>query len=158
MGAGISPVATKGLVNRTMASRIVKGRRETMYFFVWSTIILTIWAAVGPLVGVRYGQELAKRWQREHWTNDNAKQECRELLSTITHTFSVVLRYHAMSTSGLPLVGPHDAVEMRERNQVEQDSLEIFYRMLFISDELNKRKIRNRWINAIQEYEKGNDG
>jgi hypothetical protein len=129
-----------------------------MDFFIWSTIILTIWAALGPLLGVRCGQELAKRWQREHWMNDNARQECREILSVITNTFSVVLKYHAMSMAGIPLTGPHDAVEMRERNQAEQNSLEIFYRMLFISDELNKRNIRNRWIAAINKYGKGNDG
>jgi len=29
-----------------------------MNFFMWSTIILGIWAALGPLVGVRYGNEL----------------------------------------------------------------------------------------------------
>jgi hypothetical protein len=127
-------------------------------FFIWSTIILGIWGAVGPLVGVRYGQELARRWQREHWTNDNAKQECSELLATIANTFSVILKYHAPSASGLPLTGPHDAEEMRARDVAEQNSLEIFYRMLFISDELVKRDIRNRWISAIQQYEKGNDG
>ncbi len=42
--------------------------------FVWSTIILAVWGAVGPLVGVRYGQKLAKRWQREQWIRENRKE------------------------------------------------------------------------------------
>jgi hypothetical protein len=54
-----------------------------MDFFVISTIILGIWAAVGPIVGIRYGHELAKRSQKEHWNNDNAKEEYRELLSAL---------------------------------------------------------------------------
>jgi hypothetical protein len=128
-----------------------------MDFFVYSTVVLSIWAALGPLVGVRYGHELAKRTQREHWINDNAKQECRELLATIASGFSVILTYHARSSS-LPITGPHDEAERRERDKVERDSLEIFYSRLFVSDELNKRKIRDRWIAAIRQYEKEGNG
>jgi hypothetical protein len=122
-----------------------------MDFFVGSTVLLGIWAAVGPLVGVRYGQELAKRWQKEHWTND----ECRELISTITNTFSIVLKYHAVSVGGLPISGPHDADEMRELQQAEKNSYEIFYSRLFISEELSKREISEQWFTAIRTYETG---
>jgi hypothetical protein len=113
---------------------------------------------LGPLVGVILGQVIARRWQKDHGINDNARQECREPISTVTNTFSVIVKYHASSASGLPLSGPHDATEMRERDQVEQNSLEIFYNRLFISDELSKRKIRDRWISAIRKYESDNDG
>ncbi|HEY4762905.1 MAG TPA: hypothetical protein VIH75_04465 [Candidatus Sulfotelmatobacter sp.] len=54
-----------------------------MDIFVISTIILGVWAAVGPLVGVRYGHELAKRSQKERWIADNEKEEYRELLSAL---------------------------------------------------------------------------
>jgi len=58
--------------------------------FVWSTIILGVWAAIGPLVGVRYGHDLAKRWQKEHWISDNKKQEYRELLGILTASFGAI--------------------------------------------------------------------
>jgi hypothetical protein len=126
--------------------------------FVWSTIILTIWGAVGPLIGVRYGQDLAKRWQRQHWVNDNAKQECRELISTMADTFTIQLKYYAPSSSTIPISGPHDETEMREHERAFRASLEIFYSRLFISDELLKLKIRDRWIAALSEYKEGRDG
>jgi hypothetical protein len=128
-------------------------RGHSMDFFVWSTIILAIWAAVGPLVGVRYGSELSKRVQREHWINDNAKQECREVLSTLTTAFAVIVRYHAVPISGPPISGPHDSGEMRERDEVERRSLETLHSRLFIADELEKRQIRERWVKAIRQYE-----
>jgi hypothetical protein len=126
--------------------------------FVWSTIILAIWGAVGPLVGVRYGQELAKRWQRQHWVNDNAKQECRELISIMADTFTVQLKYYPPSNSILPISGPHSETEMREHERAFRASLEIFYSRLFISDQLLKLNIRDRWIRALNEYKEGRDG
>jgi hypothetical protein len=66
-----------------------------MDVFVWSTIFLGIWGLVSPFVGIRYGQDLARRWQKEHWTNDNARQECRELISTLTRAFTLMLKYHS---------------------------------------------------------------
>jgi len=41
-----------------------------MDFFVGSTIVLGVWAAVGPLVGVRYGDELSQRAKRRQWLAD----------------------------------------------------------------------------------------
>src|SRR5579863_81565 len=105
-----------------------------MDFFMWSTIVLAVWAAVGPLVGVRYGQELAKRWQNEHWIKDNARQECRELISTMADTFSVYLK--CFGPSNVP--GPPDSGEILEQERALKASLEIFYSRLFISDQLLK--------------------
>lgn len=127
-----------------------------MDFFVWSTIILAVWAAVGPLVGVRYGSELSKRAQREQWINDNAKQECREVLSTLTTAFAVIVRYHAVPISGPP-ISAQDSGEMRERDEVERRSLETLHSRLFIADELEKRQIRERWVKAIRQYEDSAD-
>jgi hypothetical protein len=130
-----------------------------MDYFVWATGILTAWAALGPLVGVRYGQELSRQWQRQHWINDNARQECRELISVMANTFSVVLKYYAPSMIGAAEVfGPHDERDKREFEQAEKTSMEIFYNQLFIADQLNERKIRKRWIAAINDFEKTKDG
>jgi hypothetical protein len=134
------------------------GRSAAMSnIFVWSTIILAIWGAVGPLFGIRYGQELAKRWQRQHWVNDNAKQECRELISTMADTFTVQLKYYAKSSGELPISGPHSETEMREHERAFRASLEIFYSRLFISDELVKLKTRDRWIASLRDYKEGGD-
>ena len=57
-----------------------------MDYFMWSTSILAVWAAVGPLVGIRYGQELARRFQKTQWVIDNKKAEYRELLGSMANT------------------------------------------------------------------------
>src|SRR5713226_4251307 len=44
-------------------------------------VVMTIWAAVGPLLGVALGSYLSTRTQRRHWVMDNKKQEYRELLT-----------------------------------------------------------------------------
>jgi hypothetical protein len=130
-----------------------------MDYFVWSTGILTAWAALGPLLGVRYGQELARQWQRQHWINDNARQECRELISVMADTFSVLLKYYTPSIigSGTKVFGPHDERDKRELEQAQKTSVEIFYRHLFIANQLNALKVRNRWMAAIDDFEKSKD-
>jgi hypothetical protein len=95
--------------------------------FVWSTIILAIWGAVGPLVGVRYGQELAKRWQREQWIRENRKEECRELLNAIYEQFPsrTTLTYEQMFS---------------------QDNLSrIFKSRIFIAEDLARLNVQPRW-------------
>ena len=124
-----------------------------MDFFMWSTIVLAVWAALGPLVGVRYGQELAKRWQKEQWIKENARQECRELITVMADTFSVYLK--CFGPSNIP--GPPSSGEILEQERALKDSLEIFYSRLFISDQLLKLKIRDRWIAALSGYEKSKD-
>jgi hypothetical protein len=124
----------------------------------WWTLFLSIWGFAGPLVGIFVGAYLARRWQREQWNKDNAKEECRELISTITHSFSIIVEYHAPSSPEFPISGPHTPEEQQERDQVERGSLEIFYRMIFIASELDKRNLRNRWIAAIRNYEETQDG
>jgi hypothetical protein len=79
------------------------------------------------------------------------------LITAMSNTYSVFLKFYAPSSVGPGIYGPHDEREMREREQAYKDSLEIFYRMLFISDELLKLKIRDRWISAISTYEKDKD-
>jgi oligoendopeptidase F len=99
--------------------------------FVWSTIILAIWGAVGPLVGVRYGQELAKRWQREQWIRENRKEECRELLDAI----------YEQSPS-------RTAVSYEQ--MLSQDSLSrISKSRIFIAEDLARLNVQQRWRDML---------
>lgn len=123
--------------------------------FVWATIILGIWAALGPLVGVRYGNELTTRSQKRHWTSDNVKQECRELISAMANTFTIFIPYYAKTSLGFS--GPHDEGETRAMRQAHKESLEIFYRMFFIWDDLLMLNTRDRWMAATSTYEHDGD-
>jgi len=48
---------------------------------LWVTIFLTLWAAVGPLVGILIGHYLVRSWQRRQWLADNQKEEYRKVLA-----------------------------------------------------------------------------
>jgi hypothetical protein len=95
--------------------------------FVWSTIILAIWGAVGPLIGVRYGQELAKRWQREQWIRENRKEECRELLDAIYEQ------------------SPSATFVSSEQMLSEDNLLRIFKSRIFIAEDLARLNVQQRW-------------
>ena len=121
-----------------------------MNFFVWSTIILGIWAALGPLVGVRYGHVLAKRLQKEHWTTDNKKQEFREVLSAITEAFSTIVRYGSIGAGS----GPE---EQRARDRAESTSFAILRDRLFIARELEELRAIHRWSEATRDFDDQRD-
>ncbi len=44
-------------------------------------VVMAIWTAVGPLVGVFVGAYIANRNQRKHWVGNCKKEEYRELYS-----------------------------------------------------------------------------
>jgi len=101
---------------------------------LWSTIILGIWAAVGPLVGIRYGQELAKRWQQEQWVRENRKQECRELLDVLYQHAAANLGA-ASDPAGLISIAFHKTIKSR----------------IFIAGDLAKSKFEERWYALLSD-------
>ncbi len=121
-----------------------------MDFFVWATIILGIWAALGPLVGVYYGHVLSKRWQKEHWITENKKQEYREVLSTLTEAFSKIVLYGSPGVA----TGPE---EQRARNGAESAALAALRDRLFIANELSEFKALDRWLEATRDFDNKHD-
>jgi hypothetical protein len=103
-----------------------------MDILLWSTIILAIWGAVGPLIGVRYGQELAKRWQREQWIRENRKEECRELLAAIYE-------------QSLPSVQILTSEEISSRANLSR----ILESRIFIAEDLARLNVRQRWYDMF---------
>jgi hypothetical protein len=118
-----------------------------MDFFLWSTVILSIWGAVGPLVGIIIGHRITKAWQREQWIVENKKQEYRELLSTLSKSFSVYARYY----TGGAAHGP-EAQERLER--AEAEVLETINDRIFIAAEIREHDILKRWVAAVQDFER----
>jgi hypothetical protein len=109
-----------------------------MDYFVWATIFLTVWAAIGPLVGIRYGQELAKRWQREHWIAEHKRREFGEILSA----FLDVGNFLSLHYSKPILQGPH--IEIADRLSTTVSS------RMFISDFIKESGITADYIKAIE--------
>ena len=119
-----------------------------MDFFVASTIVLGIWAAVGPLVGVRYGNELSQRSTRRQWLADERTKEWRELLSTLTTSMTTIIqcRHHDKT------------VEMMKDNvRASVTAGEVLSNRLFIAKEVRRRQLLDNWRAAQQAFEKDGD-
>src|SRR6267378_2982277 len=121
-----------------------------MDFFVWATIILGIWAALGPLVGVYYGHVLSKRWQKEHWIAENKKQEYRELLTTLTRTFGSIVNI------SLAMIA-HGPEEQRAHAEMEAQALMTIRDRIFIAGELREMKLGEKWIKAARDFDNTRD-
>jgi hypothetical protein len=124
-----------------------------MDVFVWSTIVLGVWAAVGPLVGVRYGHDLGKRWQKEHWISDNKKQEYRELLGVLTDSFSTIIQF--ARTPKQTVLFTND--ETQKRHAAEIAALAAIQNRLFIANEIRKLNLLDRWVSATRSFEDNRD-
>lgn len=111
--------------------------------FVWSTIILGVWAAVGPLVGVRYGSQLAERVQRQHWLSDNKKQEYRELLSTLSRIQRLLLQVGGLVSGE----------EERMIREAENETWRIIQDRVFIAETMQEIGLLSRWAKIINKLQ-----
>jgi hypothetical protein len=119
-----------------------------MDFFVVSTIVLGVWAAVGPLVGVRYGDELSQRSKRRQWLADERTKEWRELLSTLTTSMTDIIRCRQ---------GERTTEVMKEDLDASVAAGEVLSNRLFIAKEVRRRELLDRWREAVQSFEKDGD-
>lgn len=65
---------------------------------LWMTLFLTIWAAVGPLVGILVGHYLTASWQRKQWIADNQKDEYRRVLAGLNRLNVLLTQAHTHRT------------------------------------------------------------
>ena len=119
-----------------------------MDFFVVSTIVLGVWAAVGPLVGVRYGDELSQRSNRRQWLADERTKEWRELLGILTTSMTTIIQCRQGERT----------VEMRQEDlRASVAAGEVLSNRLFIAKEVRRRQLLDRWREAVAAFEKDGD-
>jgi hypothetical protein len=83
--------------------------QEVLLFPLWVTVFLTIWAAVGPLLGIVVGHYLTRSWQRRQWLADNRKDEYRKLLAGLNRLNMVLILDHTNQSVGVQEI--KDAME-----------------------------------------------
>jgi ParB-like chromosome segregation protein Spo0J len=104
------------------------------------------WSALGPLAGVLVGAYLARSWDRQKWINDNRKDECRELLTSMTMVADVVLE--AYIKKGTPYFG--DAMNLVWEE--ERKCMRILQDRIFIAEKLKEGKVRKLWQTVTTDY------
>jgi hypothetical protein len=100
------------------------------------------WSAVGPLVGVLIGAWLARAWDREKWEKENRKEECRELIKTITHAATLRL-----------VVGR--GTSEAQAYSAYLDSLKTIHDRVFIAADLERHKLLDSWAHAVADFGAG---
>lgn len=78
---------------------------ENMTGFQWAGTFLAIWGAAGPLIGVWFGQRLARENQRLQWLADSKKQEYKEVLKMMGEVSSVYVQYYLPNQKSKPVSG-----------------------------------------------------
>jgi hypothetical protein len=134
--------------SRTIAGRFVNAQGGEMDFFVGSTIVLAVWAAIGPLVGVRYGNELSQRSTRRQWLADERTKEWRELLSTLTTSMTTIIRCRQ---------GDRTVEMMKEDLLASVSAGEVLSNRLFIAKEVRRRQPLDSWREALKSFEMDGD-
>jgi len=108
-------------------------------WIVVRSTVSSVWAAVGPLIGVLVGGWLTSRNQRRHWLADNKKQEYRELLTSIAGAGSKLLVFYGRD----PIVASGE--ELFRVGETARESVDVIYNRLFIVDEIRKLNVLKRW-------------
>jgi uncharacterized membrane-anchored protein YjiN (DUF445 family) len=114
------------------------------------SVWLSIWAAVGPLIGVMLGSYLTVRGQRRQWIADNKKQEYSELLTTLSRTVGEVITYHTPPVAH----PPHDQLVYDE--SIKKAATVIIDR-IFIAREVQRMELVKRWREALTDLENNDD-
>jgi hypothetical protein len=115
---------------------------------------LSIWAAFASTVGIFITHVLTKAWERQRKYADNAKQEARELLTSLYKLFADFTPYATISS---PLYGlhkdPKKVTELAERYTVATVE---FHRMLndrlYIARDIGPLDVKKRWDSASDKF------
>jgi hypothetical protein len=105
----------------------------------WST---TLWTVVGPVAGIFIGAWLVRSWDEKKWERDNVKDECRELLQTITHA----------GTLTLAAVEGGSGVSRSVAHEAYLQSLKTLHDRIFIAEQIEKLGLVDLWAHAVGDY------
>jgi hypothetical protein len=107
------------------------------------TLVLSIWAGVGPLVGLLVGHYLIRSWQREQWLLDSRKQEFRELLSAIT---SAHVEHISCTT-----FRDASSYDLKVWKEAEKRAFQVIADRIYIAEDVEQLRIKHRFGNMTDD-------
>lgn len=100
------------------------------------------WSTLGPFLGVLVGARLARSWDSKKWERDNRKEECRELIKSITHAATL----HLNIGSGTSQQQAYDAY---------LETVKTFHDRIFIAKDLEQENLLHLWAHAVGDNNNG---
>lgn len=97
------------------------------------------WSVLGPLLGVLIGAWLGRSWDSKKWERDNRKEECRELIKSITHAAALELNIGS-------------GTSQQEAYDAYLESLKTIHDRIFIAEDLEREKIMDSWAYAVGDF------
>lgn len=122
--------------------------------FVWATIILAVWGAIGPLVGIYIGHRLLRDQHRRQWLADNKIQEWREVITTLQKSLTTIVQYDAMKDLS---TSEERAAAMPSVLNARTVAFEVLGNRLFIAKEVRHHRMFDRWHQAVKEFDVHHD-
>jgi len=111
---------------------------------LWVTVFLTIWAAIGPLLGIVIGHYLTRSWQRSQWIADNQKEEYQKVVAGLNRLNMILVDQHSDGHFDIATIKP----AMEEITVALNTSL-------FIIDFLVESKVADAVLDAVTRLMKG---
>jgi hypothetical protein len=114
------------------------------------TLILAIWATIGPLVGIVAGHYLTRSWQREQWLLDQRKNEIRELIAALDDSL-------LSETSVGRNTGELNPQEHRDKAYKTRDFYKVCRTRIFTAQEVRQLDLEKEWKKALAKYQQKPD-
>jgi hypothetical protein len=143
---------TAGFVNSLKGGQ-TSHMHEVPLMPLWVTLFLTIWAPVGPLVGIGIGHYLSRSQQRRQWLADNEVKEWRELLTTLTTSFIATVQ----TDDKIPKVPGEEIESLKRKLQARNLVNEVLTNRIFIAGEVRDRGLFTRWKTALGRFDQDHD-
>lgn len=99
------------------------------------------WTPLGPLVGVLIGAWLTRSGDREKWERENRKEECRELITAISHAATLQINLG-------------NGTSERQAYEAYLDSIKTIHDRIFIAEAIEQRDILNLWAHSVHDFGK----
>jgi hypothetical protein len=119
-----------------------------MNVFVWATIILSVWAAAGPLIGIYIGHDLLRSQHRRQWLADNRIQEWREVITTLQKSLVLTTQFDA---------GRNLRTVEETKAAARAAALSVLNNRLFIAKEVRHHQMFDKWKKAVEEFDGDHD-
>jgi hypothetical protein len=126
---------------------------EVPLFPWWFTLLLAMWAAAGPLVGILIGHFLSRSQQRKQWVADNEVKEWREVLTTLTTALIAIVE----TDEKIPKVPGEEIERLKRRHEARNLVNEVLANRIFIAHTVRSCDMFTMWKNALERFDHDHD-